>query len=526
MNGAITYRIRLQEPGLLAAPGGDPNTEISHNYIPGGAIRGALVARYLQPVRHTASSSDQFVTLFLSGAVRYLNAYPARPDRTLPASRAWATRKDKGDLVYDRTDVDQKAKVEADLPKPFGKPFVSQDSQSYPAIEYEIAIHTARNREYGRALENDTQSALFRYQALARDQEFAGVILFDEADAVDVDMLYSLLKEQEPLFLGGSHGAGYGLSQLTDATKVVDWREAPSAGIKVGDTSFRLYLTSDAILTDPSTGGPATSIEPFLPSELGEISVSESFATKSWVGGFNAHWGLPLTQQWAFRMGSTWVITPESALSQAAVDALKALERRGIGQRTAEGFGRFLLAPDWPTEAFEPTKTPLLSTQSAKVEKPEGSDGLLLQMNQRLVQSELDRLLAAKVNELAQKSHVRGRLSNSQLARIQLRIRREITSENLGSFVAYLGGTKERKSADEQFRKYRVVGIGNFRDYLVKLAKNPASIWNEFVPESWQPPQIGQQSYDYRADEKLAREYTIKFISSMCRQLAKLKEER
>jgi CRISPR-associated protein Csx10 len=458
--------------------------------------------------------------------VRYLNAYPAIPDRTLPASRAWATKKDKGDMVYDRTDADQKAEVEVDLPKPFGKPFISQDSKSCPAVDYEVAIHTARNREYGRALENDTQSALFRYQALARDQEFKGVILFDEADAAHVDTVYALLKEQEPLFLGGSHRAGYGLSLLTDATKLADWHEAPSTGIKSGDTSFRLYLTSDAILTDPSTGGPATSIEPFLPSELGEIVVSESFVTKSWVGGFNAHWGLPLSQQWAFRMGSTWVVTPKSGLSQAGVDALKAIEHRGIGQRSAEGFGRFLIAPDWPAKAFEPTKRSLLSMPPGNNEKPEGSDGLLQQMNKRLVRSELDRLLAAKINELAQKSNVRGRLSNSQLARIQLRIRREGTSKHLGSFVDYLTGTKERKSADEQFRKYRMVGLGNLRDYLLKLAENPKTIWNQFVPESWQPSQIGQQPYDYRADGDLAHEYTIKFISGLCRQLAKLKEER
>ncbi|MEZ4518728.1 MAG: hypothetical protein R3C44_18570 [Chloroflexota bacterium] len=59
MTGAITFTIGLQELALLGAPGGDPNTEFSQRYIPGGALRGALVGRYLAQGQRawTATSS-------------------------------------------------------------------------------------------------------------------------------------------------------------------------------------------------------------------------------------------------------------------------------------------------------------------------------------------------------------------------------------------------------------------------------------------------------------------------------------
>src|SRR5690606_37239138 len=46
MSRVITYTLTLEEPCLLAAPGGDPNTEQSLPYIPGGAVRGALAAAF------------------------------------------------------------------------------------------------------------------------------------------------------------------------------------------------------------------------------------------------------------------------------------------------------------------------------------------------------------------------------------------------------------------------------------------------------------------------------------------------
>ncbi len=91
--------LTLEEPCLLAAPGGDPNTESSLDYIPGGALRGALAAAYR---RNGNDAGPTFENLFLSGKARYLNAYPLLDGRTLPAPRAWTKLKDAGEDVYNR----------------------------------------------------------------------------------------------------------------------------------------------------------------------------------------------------------------------------------------------------------------------------------------------------------------------------------------------------------------------------------------------------------------------------------------
>lgn len=551
MTRAITFNITLEEAALLAAPGGDPNTESSLAYIPGGAIRGALVAAYL---RDGGSSEKQsFRDLFLNGRTRYLNAYPRLTARALPTPRTWAVQKDGAAAenedypqdehsqrvrsVYDRVDEGQRSAVEKGLPQGLKEAFIAFSAAAAggqgpepitpPRVDFEIAVHTARNREMGRALENDSQSALFRYQALARDQVFAAAVVVDDAvAAADYDRLPALLRGGL-LLVGGSHKAGYGLTRVSEVAEAEQWREVdgPRADVAAGK-QFSLWLTSDAILHDPQTGRPTTDVRPFLPGGPGGYTVVHSFAAAGWVGGFNKHWGLPLPQQWAARMGSVWVIEAENGLSASAIEAL---ERQGIGARTAEGFGQVIVTPIYPAKPgaktpFDMSAAASITTTAVPVaDKVTAHADLLVRMNERIVRAELDRLLAAAVNRLAEKKHVRGRLSRSQLGRLQVRIRHEAHTNNFDGFLNYLRGTEKRKSADDQFRRF-TVGGKIFRDRLTGLAQAPQTVWNEFVPQGWQPPVIDLKAYDYKTD-RLAHDYTVRFIANLCRQLSKLEVE-
>jgi CRISPR-associated protein Csx10 len=523
MNRAITYTLTLEEACLFAAPGGDPNTETTLNHVPGSALRGAFAAAYL----HGEANDNQFNDLFLNGRVRYLNAYPYYGQRTLPARLSWARRKDISTaggsaddekLVYDRTNPDQQKTVDEGIPKGVGEKFVTMSNGTFKEIKiaYELGIHTARNRGKGRSIEGDPDSALFRYQALARDQVFGGVILVDDAVSdQDFKRLENLV--QGTITLGGSHMAAYGRARVSPIQKPTAWRETDGAPPVIKkDESFIVYLAAPAILYDPMTGQPASDIRLFLPGDKDDYVVEQSFASAGWVGGFNKQRGLPLTQEWAMKMGSTWLL---KAKRDITADAITDLEWRGIGARTAEGFGQVILAPPWTHRPFELEGIDLLSAGQAADQSGKAGHELLEQMNERIARRELDQRLAAKVNELAPTA--RGNLSRSQLGRIQIRIRREVGKDNFQDFINYLEGTTKRKSADDQFRKYRVDGK-NFRDYLKKLAGSPATVWEKIGVENWQPPQIGPEAYDFR--QKLAHEYTVKFISKLCRQLAKQRQ--
>lgn len=522
MNRVITYTLTLKEACLFAAPGGDPNTETTLDYVPGSALRGAFVAAYLSDKGD--SGSDQFKDLFLNGRVRYLNAYPYYGTRALPARLSWSRRKDISTaggsaedekLVYDRTVEKQRQIVDSGIPKGVGEKFVTMTGETVTElqIDYELGIHTARNRVKGRSIEGDPDSALFRYQALARDQVFGGVILVDDGvSEKDFKRLENLV--QGAISLGGSHMAAYGRARIDECQESTAWRETDGAppAVKKGE-SFILFLAAPAILYDPGNGQPASDIRLFLPGDKDDYVVEQSFASAGWVGGFNKQRGLPLSQEWAMKMGSTWLLRAEKDI---ATDDITRLEWRGIGARAAEGFGRVIIAPPWNSDAFKLEEQVLLGKPAAAGQNGQAGHPLLVQMNRRIIRRKLDQSLAIAVNELALSA--RGPLSRSQLGRLQLRIRREAGKENFQGFVNYLEETTKRKSADDQFRKFRLGGQ-NFRDYLKKLAENPDSVWEKLKVHDWQPEQIGSEVYDFRAD--LAHEYTIKFISNLCRRLSK-----
>lgn len=530
MTRAITYTLWLEEPCLLAAPGGDPNTESSLDYIPGGAVRGALVAAYLRD----GGDDARFTTLFLSGRVRFLNAYPYLDGRTLPSPRAWAMKKDDERTVYNRLVKTAREEVEKELPQGFKPSFIRPllaiegNQVQYPQIEHEITVHTARNRPKGRSIEGDADSALFRYQALARDQRFAGAVVFDDdLPSDELDEVRKLL-HGATLALGGSHMAGYGLTQVEDVTPPEPWREGagPPPAVAAGE-SFIVYLTAPAILYDPRTGQPTGSILPFLPGDAADCdktyTIQDSYAGAGWVGGFNKHRGLPLSQQWAVQMGSTWRVTTTRAISAAE---LAKLEHSGIGVRREEGFGRVLFGTQWPGTLAKRE----ISLQSIPVNRPAeakdaaspAGEALLTQMNKRLAQGQLDRLLTLAVNDKARPGNIRGHLSRSQFGRLMVRIRQEPQGGKFEGFINYLEGTKKRKSADDQFRKY-AVGGENFRDFLQKLVKDPQTIWDKIEARSEQMPRIGHDTYAFPT--ALAHDYTVRYISELCRRLAKLEVE-
>ena len=549
MTRVLTYTLTLEEPCLLAPPGGDPNTEKSLPYIPGGAMRGALAAAFL---RNDRTGGPTFDDLFLNGKVRYLNAYPLlrfekdknskkeeiEKVRALPMPRAWTKLKDdKDEKIYNRTVKALFDEADKNIPSGVGVDFVTFDpSVTSPQIAYEIAVHTARNRGKGRSIEGDRDSALFRYQALARDQQFTGAIVFDdENDAAAIEKLLG-----GSLLLGGSHNAGYGLVTVTrqspspeDGQKKNTWREVEDQAKDIpAEGAFIVYLTSHAILYDPNTGQPTADILHFLPGGPARYVCEHSFAAADWVGGFNKHRGLPLSQQWAVLMGSTWVVKTKKPIS---VQDITDLEAKGIGVRTEEGFGRLVINPQWPQEKFElenkdssgaqPQDEPeTRATEAAHGRPAVPVHPLLEQMNKRIARAELDRRLAVRVNKLAG-SKIRGHLSRSQLGRLQVRVRRVATDDdyNFQNFITYLDRTKERKSADDQFRKF-TVGDDNFRDYLRKLAGNPTTIWREINAQGGEMTYVGPAAYDFSQDEELAAQYTVKFIANLCRQLSKLEE--
>lgn len=526
----ISYQLDLLEPTLLTAPGGDPNTDESLDYIPGSVMRGALAHKYR---RSTLPLSD-FSRLFLNGTTRFLNAYPAYEDeRMLPVPAHWKRKKDPvtGGEKEERR-VYNISQTELKAIRSVGGPFmVVKDNLVYAKrLQHEVAVHNARNRDKGRAIPNDptNRSALFRYYALAAKQIFIGQILVEDKDA---DNLLSLLNGN--ISLGGSNTAGYGLTHISHARehKADEMREKPDSYAEIpAETPFFVYLTSDAIVRHPKTGQSGAYLVEALTELLSghDLKVVNPYGRMGWVGGFNTFWGLPLPQMWSLMKGAVWQMKSNQTISVADVQRI---EQRGIGDRRTEGFGALLLLPPkvWPDELFVPERPTVTVKQSRDtLEFPilSGASAQLLEkMNRQVAQKELDRHLMAAVSGMNKR---RIRLSNSQLARLRLKARQEAgkPAEKFKRLRQYLNGTEVRKSVDDQFRKSRFQGQ-NFRKWLNNLAVRPELVWEnmdlkrygwEKLGGKWQRPLLGKDPF--KLTNKMAHQYAIRLIEAICEQTA------
>lgn len=404
---ALLYTLRLLEPVLVAqADAGEENSAIGLPYIPGSALRGALIANWLsgQSIEDLATN-PLARSLFLDGTVCHLNAYPfSSGKRFLPRPASWMKEKESADdttaPIYDFA-VDSCSELKS--PKASGGNFCLLEQlipeEPWEPKAYEtVLLSPAFFEQLHIALEDvnrrGEENTIFRYDALAPGQRFAGAIV--GPDDADLSPLEGLLAEGE-LSLGSARTAGYGRMAVEDVRVVSNWQEYTPYE---PDKPERLVLTllSPAILRGSGgqvgwDGGEA------LAQALGAVpgkKPTETFGSLTFVGGYNRKWSLPLPQAWALAAGSVFVFSAgdvEPARLQAALD-------RGIGERRAEGFGR--IAANWQVGAQ-------ISERRAEEVKPQApklspdSQGVAQAMAQRRLRLLLDARLMARVNADAER---------------------------------------------------------------------------------------------------------------------------
>ncbi|RMD61183.1 hypothetical protein D6833_08595, partial [Candidatus Parcubacteria bacterium] len=165
---ALTYELHLLEPVLATQlGGGDPNSAVGFEFIPGSMIRGAVIGRYAQ--QHPVDAADTaFRRLFLDGNVRFLNAYPqAYGQRTLPVPSSWHKEKDEGEMatIYDfAVEVQNGGLQWRKVEKPFCHVWAGEDGSCKVELtrpKQHINIHTSRE---DRQKVTKGESTVFRYE--------------------------------------------------------------------------------------------------------------------------------------------------------------------------------------------------------------------------------------------------------------------------------------------------------------------------------------------------------------------------
>jgi len=495
---ALAFQLHLLEPVLATRlGGGDPNSAVGFEFVPGSMIRGMIIGRYTR--EHPADATNTtFRRLFLDGSTRFLNAYPQifTGQRALPTPSSWRKVKDEEEPIYDfavrvQNGNQQWQKAE----QPFCFLWLS-DEEGYKAElckpDSHINIHTARE---DRQRVTKGEGTVFRYQALAPEQTFCGVILAEQEG--DLAALKQWLSEGEIVSLGGSHLAGYGQVRLQQVKIQDDWREYTP----VGDDADSIVVTllSDALIRDPQTGAYVATLEPVL-----GCAHEQAFVGVRIVGGFNRKWNLPLPQTQAVRAGSVFVYPAQPDL----LARLQALEVSGIGERRAEGFGR--IAVNWhraaeitPVEESKPSKPQPFTLQD------EASTKLARQMVERMLRQQLDRVLIAAANIEMQHPP-----RNAQLSRMRIVARRALAQQKPQIITEYLDEMK--KAAKDQFQRARI-GSERLYEWLRARAENVRSVW-ELMGVDRKPTLGGVQP---ELTDALALEYTVRLIDRVLRRAQK-----
>lgn len=496
---ALTFDLQLLEP-LMATRlgGGDPNSAVGFEFIPGSAIRGMMISRYAKQNPVDAGNTD-FRRLFLDGGVRFLNAYPqVQSRRSLPTPLSWNVEKDKDNMIYDFAVEEMSDETQWQRAK---QPFCDfwQNDEGICRAEMlspdrNINIHTARE---DRQKPTKGKSEVFRYDALASEQTFCGVIL---AEGDDLQILKSLLPDGILVEFGGSHLAGYGKTQFRHVKIQDDWQEYAPVGEETN--TIIVTLLSDALIRDPLYGSYSGNLYPLLGQ-----GHERAFTSMRSVGGFNRKWNLPLPQTQAIRAGSVFVYSADPGL----LARLQILIDAGIGERRSEGFGRFAI--NWhkaaeikPLRRSKPTQPlPFILTD-------ETSKNLARQMTKRMLKETFDQELISVVNNTKIRRPP-NTPSNSQFSRMRIIARRALLQNNPTIIIQHLDGMK--KAARDQFQ-HAWIGDVRLDNWLRERAENVNSIWQIIKVD--RIPAVGGVEVDLNP---LSLEYTVALIERVIRQAQK-----
>ncbi len=526
---AITYQLRLLEPVLVSqAQTGEENSAISLPFVPGSALRGAVVSRYLAHNDPGDLAEDEETrALFLDGTVAFLNAYPAlEGERLLPRPLSWFTEKEQaGEMhgtLYDwavaHTELKQakppKDAVFCALRAPeapelspeerldalaAGKESEPVQTQFYTPAR-EINVHIALVDQNNRTDANK----VYRYDALAAGEVLAGAIM--APDDFDLEPLQRLLAENPDLFLGGAHTAGYGHVTLASLALVENWTEyAPVA--EPGNVVI-VTLLSDTILRGPD-GQFSADMDGALAELLNmpDLHALRKYQRVGLVGGFNRKWGLPLVQAWALQAGSVFVYNAD----EVDAERLRSLVAAGIGERRAEGFGR--VAVNWHTADAVVWKPWEKQPSLGEVELSAESKALA----ERMAQNHLANLLEESLTAVLSSIVILPPPQNAQLSRVRNAARQALLKKDLKLLADHLATLK---GAKEQLQKARIAGVPMLAWLEARLEKQ--DIEQQLLQGRAVVPVAGQRA---AFTPELRAHYTARFIDGVMQKAIRQNQE-
>jgi hypothetical protein len=363
--------VRLDEPVIAGSRPLTGNVLESELYVPGGVLLGALAGRAL--AQGARDDEAAFLRVFRAGGVRFpdllpvvdqgdtfLPAFPAPRDLFTcsrnPGPRAggghgtWSALLSGGDGPACRICRDEgKEDAKPERLKGYLAPLHTRAQKTRYTLDLEPREETKIQVEprTGRVRE----ASLYHRQTIPAGTLLAGTLLATPTALADLRRWLALGDVAKPLRLrlGKRHGRGYGAARMS-------WDEVPEKEVAQRRAARRVRIETlvDAGVPIPLVARSRVLLRDGLgrvrqslsPADLGLPGDGDCAVVARQVGGFWRHVGLPRQQEPALEPGSVLLVTPGEADRDRLLAGLVALaEGRAVGERTAEGFGRFAVAP-------------------------------------------------------------------------------------------------------------------------------------------------------------------------------------
>src|SRR5690606_9488213 len=184
------------------------------------------------------------------------------------------------------------------------------------------------------------ETKLFRYEAIKKGQTFKGIIkVEDEAYIDEIKEIF----EDRYVYIGGSKGSGYGRCKISNI-KIEEENPEYEIFKYKNDYKEHMYLIalSDIIYRN-KLGQYKTYIEDeYICKELGlkEVKYIDSIIETKNITNYNNKWSCHTPQIVGIKAGSIFKYEIQGEIDE---DRLLKFMDAGIGERKADGFGRFVL---------------------------------------------------------------------------------------------------------------------------------------------------------------------------------------
>lgn len=326
----IRYRLRTEAPVLITdLDRSQENSYETRGYVSGSAVRGMVVS--ILAAREPDWFRENRIAL-LSDSTRFLNAVPVVGQRVpLPAIKGFY--EDKAGTVFEtvvRNGTFMPGLKRASL-------------GAFCALEGETVHYWSADTDSATRIRRDITGAeeknIFQTRGICKGQELEGYILLDRPKLAE--KISQVLTGT--VWIGADRYEGFGRCSihLREAVEKPAWTDTYGYRTQeeVGATLYLLALSPFTMLD--RLGDPCGIDTDALAEKLGVGKAEIRFCSTSLVeaGGYNRTWKCRNPAVRMYDQGSIFKIVCDRS---PALEALRAVEREGLGIRRAEGFGQVL----------------------------------------------------------------------------------------------------------------------------------------------------------------------------------------